>query len=59
MSAWILIVVFVHQEGVHSISVPFGSQALCEQAAAAWRRDDRQMIRLRTIEAKCHATGAK
>jgi hypothetical protein len=59
VSAWILVVVFIHQEGVHSLSVPFGRQELCEQAAAEWRREDRQMIRLRTIEAKCHATGAK
>lgn len=57
MSAWVLIVVFIHQDGVHSLSVPFGNQARCEAAAVSWRREDRQMIRLRTIEAKCHATG--
>lgn len=59
MTAWILILVFIHQEGVHSLSVPFGTQATCEQAAAEWRRSDRGVTRMRTVEAKCHATGYK
>jgi hypothetical protein len=57
MTPWILVLVFIHQEGVHSLQVPFGTEATCAQAAAHWRSEYRGMVRVRTIEAKCHATG--
>jgi hypothetical protein len=59
MSAWILVLVFVHQEGVHSLQVSMGTQAMCEQAASSWRKEEQYNHRLRVIHAKCHATGAK
>lgn len=59
MTAWVLIVVFMHQEGVHSLSVPFSTQVQCEQAAVDWRYGDGALVRMRAIKAKCHATGYK
>lgn len=50
---WILVVVFVHAEGVHSLQVEFSSPSRCEQAAAEWRVKD-QYQRIRQIVAKCH-----
>lgn len=55
MSAWILVVLFVHQDGVHSLQVPFVTQPACEQAAAQWRTD-RNTWRIREVIAKCHKT---
>lgn len=54
---WVLILLFVQQEGVHSLSVPFGNQEACERAAEAWKHEDRVLKRMREIRATCHYTG--
>ena len=52
-STWVLIILFVHAEGVHSIAVPFSNGTACEQAAASWRAKE-QFKRIREVVASCH-----
>ena len=59
MSAWILVVVFVHQEGVHSLQVPFVTAQACQEAKQQWNAPNDQFRRLRYVEAKCHRTDVR
>ena len=59
MSVVILIVMFVHADGVHSITAKFDTLAACEQAASQWRKPDLPMQRVREVFAKCHAGATK
>jgi hypothetical protein len=58
MSAWVLIVVLVHADGVHSLQVPFATGPACEAAAYAWRAK-RQHSRLWEVETRCHKTDSR
>lgn len=59
MTTWVLILLFVHADGVHSLTVKFDSQSACELAASQWRSKEVVFQRIRETFARCHAGGSK